>query len=220
VEPGPIVFHGFEITRAEVEGRLKVLTMSALASFSCVDLFVICLDFCRLSQKREICFQSSQMKEAGSNKQHCLEKEMSAGTSPTVGGKGRCLLERIGDGRELTRAITITIAGVLSIRANVPLPRGATRKRDLVIKWLDDNFDGLSPFAPLINLAVSTEEMHQPTEVPVRRWRPLPLKTRDIQKCFVWQNKNTDLLIWSTHKPELFYILSGIPTTFVPFSQL
>jgi hypothetical protein len=53
---------------------------------------------------------------------------------------------------ELTRRILFSWATLLAGLAHLRLPRNSTRRRDLLIKWLDDNYDELKPFATLCQM--------------------------------------------------------------------
>jgi hypothetical protein len=54
--------------------------------------------------------------------------------------------------RNLTRESFIILAQVFSILTSISFPRDFSRRRDLVIKWFDDNLDQIRPFSPLFIL--------------------------------------------------------------------
>jgi hypothetical protein len=53
---------------------------------------------------------------------------------------------------DLTRRSLYSFASLLGALAGVKLARDFTRRRDLLIKWMDDNFDALEPFLPFFEL--------------------------------------------------------------------
>jgi hypothetical protein len=53
---------------------------------------------------------------------------------------------------ELTRRFLFSWASLLAGISHLRLPRDSTRRRDLLIKWLDDNYDVLHPFVTLFQL--------------------------------------------------------------------
>jgi hypothetical protein len=66
--------------------------------------------------------------------------------------RGWQLLTRMTRGRGLPREQMIQIARIFSLLAGIDLPRAFTRRRDLVVKWFDDNFEVLEPFMTVIHL--------------------------------------------------------------------
>jgi hypothetical protein len=53
---------------------------------------------------------------------------------------------------ELTRRLLFSWASLLAGISHLRLPRDSTRRRDLLIKWLDENYDTLEPFVHLFEL--------------------------------------------------------------------
>ena len=67
------------------------------------------------------------------------------------GSRGKSLLENLYDG-ELTRRSLYSFTTLLAALAGIKLPRDFTRRKDLLIKWLDDNYDKVQPYAQFFKL--------------------------------------------------------------------
>jgi hypothetical protein len=68
------------------------------------------------------------------------------------GSRGMTLARMILPEGELTRRLLFSLASLLAGISHQRLPRDSTRRRDLLVKWLDDNCDLLSPYIPLFEL--------------------------------------------------------------------
>jgi hypothetical protein len=75
-----------------------------------------------------------------------------SGADDSKRSRGLRLVERVCGGIYLPRMEMIQLATVFSIIAEIDLPREATRRRDFIINWFDDNYDRLAPFAVLIRI--------------------------------------------------------------------
>jgi hypothetical protein len=53
---------------------------------------------------------------------------------------------------DLTRRSLYSFASLLGALAGVKLPRDFTRRKDLLLKWFDDNFDALEPYLRFFDL--------------------------------------------------------------------
>jgi hypothetical protein len=66
------------------------------------------------------------------------------------GSRGQALLERIYPGGHLTRRALYSFLSIISALAGVPLERHMTRRRSLLVKWLDVNYDCLEPYIKFV----------------------------------------------------------------------
>jgi hypothetical protein len=53
---------------------------------------------------------------------------------------------------DLTRRALYSFASLLSFLTGVKLARDFSRRKDLLVKWLDDNFDTLEPYLQFFEL--------------------------------------------------------------------
>jgi hypothetical protein len=53
---------------------------------------------------------------------------------------------------DLTRRSLYSLASLLSALSDVKLPRDFTRRKELLVKWFDDNFDALETFLRFFEL--------------------------------------------------------------------
>jgi hypothetical protein len=74
------------------------------------------------------------------------------GTFNPSESRGLHLIERLSAGKELSREQMIGLAHIFSVLAKIDFPRDFTRRRDLLVKWFDDHFEVLEPFATVIHL--------------------------------------------------------------------
>ncbi|OHT11003.1 hypothetical protein TRFO_19497 [Tritrichomonas foetus] len=61
------------------------------------------------------------------------------------GSRGLQLLRMVAP-KDITRESLIALCKSLSFFSHIRLERNYTRRRDLLIKWCDDNYDSLLPF--------------------------------------------------------------------------
>jgi hypothetical protein len=90
-----------------------------------------------------------------SDRGHKREQEISdlhTGGFSADGSRGLRFLERICPGHNLTRESLVALGRVFSLISGVKFPRDFTRRRILVIKWFDDNIDGLEPVGSILQL--------------------------------------------------------------------
>jgi hypothetical protein len=62
------------------------------------------------------------------------------------------LVQRIYPGGHLTRRSLYSFTSILSALAGVPLKRDMTRRKSLLVKWLDLNCDRLEPYMRFVEL--------------------------------------------------------------------
>jgi hypothetical protein len=68
------------------------------------------------------------------------------------GSRGQALVRRIYPRGELTRRSLYSFASILSALAGVALQRDMTRRKSLLVKWLDMNCDLLEPYLTFVEL--------------------------------------------------------------------
>jgi hypothetical protein len=68
------------------------------------------------------------------------------------GSRGQAMTRQIYPGGELTRRSLYSFSSILSALSGVPLERDMTRRRELLIKWLDEHHDALEPYLRFIEL--------------------------------------------------------------------
>jgi hypothetical protein len=68
------------------------------------------------------------------------------------GTRREALLERIYPGGSLTRRSLYSFASILSALAGVTLERDMTRRKSLLMKWLDMHYDLLQPYVTFVEL--------------------------------------------------------------------
>jgi hypothetical protein len=68
------------------------------------------------------------------------------------GSRGEALLREFCPDGDMTRRSLYTFASLLASVAGVPLSRDLTRRRDLLVKWVDDNCDALRPYLSFFRL--------------------------------------------------------------------
>ena len=82
--------------------------------------------------------------------------DLRLGTFIAEGSRGMQLLQRIYPRGELTRRSLYSFASLLAALSGVKLARDFTRRKDLLIKWLDDNYDDLEPYSRFFVLEANT----------------------------------------------------------------
>jgi hypothetical protein len=80
--------------------------------------------------------------------------EMRLGEFSAQGSRGLQLLQQMFPRSDMTRRSMYSLATILGALANVPLERDFSRRKELIIKWFDDNYDALEPFLRFIELVV------------------------------------------------------------------
>lgn len=76
------------------------------------------------------------------------------------GSRGLAFLNERYQGSSLTRKSLIHLAMMFSVIGNLQFPRDFKRRRNLIVKWFDDNIDILEPLGTIISTEV---EALQPT---------------------------------------------------------
>jgi hypothetical protein len=78
--------------------------------------------------------------------------ELNLGDFVPDNSRGMILARRFLPEGEMTRRLLFSCASLLAGIAHQRLPRDSTRRRDLLIKWLDDNYDVLRPYVDFFQL--------------------------------------------------------------------
>jgi hypothetical protein len=100
-------------------------------------------------------------RERISDRGHKPEKEISEehlGKFNPEGSRGLALIQRMCHSYSLTRESLVVLAQVFSAISGIAFHRDYTRRRTLVIKWFDDNFDRLQSLGSLFTL--EAEPLH------------------------------------------------------------
>jgi hypothetical protein len=90
------------------------------------------------------------------DRENMTEKQIAnvrQGSFEAQGSRGAQLIAQICP-IDLTRRSLYSLVSVLSALADVRFERDFGRRKDLLIKWVDDNYDALAPWAPFIQLEV------------------------------------------------------------------
>jgi hypothetical protein len=74
------------------------------------------------------------------------------GQFSATGSRGLDFLRQAFPTGELTRRSMYSLATVLAALASVRLERDFARRKELLIKWFDDNLEALEPFLPFVEL--------------------------------------------------------------------
>lgn len=82
--------------------------------------------------------------------------DLRLGTFIAEGSRGMQLLQRIYPRGELTRRSLYSFASLLAALSGIKLARDFTRRKDLLIKWFDDNYDELEPYSRFFVLEAAT----------------------------------------------------------------
>jgi hypothetical protein len=61
------------------------------------------------------------------------------------------LLDRM-SAQTFSRQALISLASIFSLLIDVPLKRDYTRRKDLIVKWLDMNYEAVEPWVPYITV--------------------------------------------------------------------
>jgi hypothetical protein len=83
--------------------------------------------------------------------EHDIADARLAGFDPR-GSNGEKLLQAISGENKLTRCGLSCFCSVLAALSAVPLPRDMTRRKVLLVKWMDLNYDTLEPFVKFMVL--------------------------------------------------------------------
>ena len=67
------------------------------------------------------------------------------------GSRGKQLLDNLYPG-EMTRRSLYSFTTLWAALAGIKLQRDFTRRKDLLIKWIDDNYDKIQPYAQFFKL--------------------------------------------------------------------
>jgi hypothetical protein len=89
------------------------------------------------------------------SRRHHSEAEVSAihmNNFKAEGSRGLMFIKLLCPGHNLTRESLIVLAKTFASISGVRFPRDYARRRDLVIKWFDDNFETLEPLGKLFHL--------------------------------------------------------------------
>jgi hypothetical protein len=78
--------------------------------------------------------------------------DLRLGTFSSQGSRGLEMLHRMFPSGEMTRRAMYSFASILGALANVRLERDFSRRKDLLVKWFDDNYDVLEPFLHFVEL--------------------------------------------------------------------
>jgi hypothetical protein len=70
------------------------------------------------------------------------------------GSSGARLIEGVAGGGKLSREMMIRVAQLFSDLSGIPFQRDWTRRRDLIVKWVDDHSQALQPLADIISVVV------------------------------------------------------------------
>jgi hypothetical protein len=86
--------------------------------------------------------------------EHDLANYYQGDFSPS-GSRGLALVqEKFPDGF-LTRRLLLSFATIISGLSNRRLPRDLTRRQVLLLKWLDDEYDAIKPYAQFVEISVT-----------------------------------------------------------------
>jgi hypothetical protein len=68
------------------------------------------------------------------------------------GSRGEALLRQLCPQGELSRRSLYSVVSILSAITGIPLERDMTRRKGLLVKWLDQHCDFVEPFLKFIEL--------------------------------------------------------------------
>jgi hypothetical protein len=78
--------------------------------------------------------------------------DFNQGNFMAQGSRGLSLIrDKFPDGF-LSRRLLLSFATIISGLANRPLPRDLTRRQILLVKWLDEGYDILKPYAQFVSI--------------------------------------------------------------------
>jgi hypothetical protein len=67
--------------------------------------------------------------------------------------RGWRLVMAMTNGDDLPALGLLRIAQILSVISSIRLPRDMQRRRGLIVKWIDDNFESFVPYVTIIRIA-------------------------------------------------------------------
>ena len=82
--------------------------------------------------------------------------DLRLGTFVAEGSRGMELLQRIYPSGELTRRSLYSFASLIAALSGIKLGRDYTRRKELLIKWFDENYYALEPYSKFFVLEPNT----------------------------------------------------------------
>jgi hypothetical protein len=95
---------------------------------------------------------------ARANKREREISDQHLGEFKPQGSRGLAFINKLCQSERLTRRALVALAYPFSYVSGIPFRRDFSRRRDLVVKWFDDNIDLLEPLATVIQVAVEPLE--------------------------------------------------------------
>jgi hypothetical protein len=110
------------------------------------------------NQRRIREFPTPMAKTGRRTRTHNTEQQVSEwllGDFQPAGSRGAMLLERVSGVSRLSLRTMLKFADIFSALSQISFGRDYKRRRDLIVKWIDDHYAELEPFATVIRADIT-----------------------------------------------------------------